>query len=266
MKGFLFCAQRASFDNSIQLAPNVRPNVGASSPVRRDSTGARCLIFSTNTKNPCQIRMMPCAAQRMGSHLDLPRTFTISWCRPIMATIRENCALRNLGKSSVIVSRPSALLIAAIAACVVLQASRAQAQWWSRAPGDFEECADGAEKAAAKEARTGAGAVWAARTAGFRGMRRRRGEGGGQGSAEGGALGMQREIRRTPQARWRLQLFRFHAEPEFRYRGPEPDAGRTETYRRTIYRVSRPRAAKHHRGGVHGEAAAAAGTADLPGE
>jgi hypothetical protein len=73
-----------------------------------------------------------------------------------MATIRENCALRNLGKSSVIVSRPSALLIAAIAACVVLQPSRAQAQWWSRAPADFEECADVAEKAAAKEARRAA--------------------------------------------------------------------------------------------------------------
>jgi hypothetical protein len=56
----------------------------------------------------------------------------------------------------VIVSRPSALLIAAIAACVVLQPSRAQAQWWSRAPADFEECADVAEKAAAKEARRAA--------------------------------------------------------------------------------------------------------------
>ena len=29
--------------------------------------------------------------------------------------------------------------------------SRAQAQWWSRAPADFEECADKAEKAATKE-------------------------------------------------------------------------------------------------------------------
>jgi len=53
----------------------------------------------------------------------------------------------------VIVSRPSAWLIAAIAGCVVLQPWRAQAQWWSRAPADFEECADVAEKAATKEAR-----------------------------------------------------------------------------------------------------------------
>ena len=58
-----------------------------------------------------------------------------------------------LGKSSVIASRTSSLLIAAIAACVVLQPSRAHAQWWSRAPADFEECADVAEKAATKEAR-----------------------------------------------------------------------------------------------------------------
>jgi hypothetical protein len=53
----------------------------------------------------------------------------------------------------VIASRTSSLLIAAIAACVVLQPSRAHAQWWSRAPADFEECADVAEKAATKEAR-----------------------------------------------------------------------------------------------------------------
>jgi hypothetical protein len=51
----------------------------------------------------------------------------------------------------VIASRPSALLIAAIAGFVVLTPLRAQAQWWSRAPADFEECADKAEKATAKE-------------------------------------------------------------------------------------------------------------------
>src|SRR5258707_9508314 len=51
------------------------------------------------------------------------------------------------------VSRPSAWLIAAIASCVVMQPSCARAQWWSRAPADFEECADVAEKAATKEAR-----------------------------------------------------------------------------------------------------------------
>ena len=56
-----------------------------------------------------------------------------------------------------IASRTLALLMAAIAGIVALQPSRADAQWWgSRAPADFEECADIAEKAATKEARTAA--------------------------------------------------------------------------------------------------------------
>ncbi|HSR08634.1 MAG TPA: hypothetical protein VLM42_15885, partial [Bryobacteraceae bacterium] len=56
-----------------------------------------------------------------------------------------------------IASRIVALLMAATAAIVVLQPSRATAQWWgSHAPADFEECADVAEKAAIKEARTAA--------------------------------------------------------------------------------------------------------------
>ena len=53
-----------------------------------------------------------------------------------------------------IASRSPALLIAAFAACAVLTPLRAQAQWWSRAPADFEECADKAEKTATKEERT----------------------------------------------------------------------------------------------------------------
>jgi hypothetical protein len=54
-------------------------------------------------------------------------------------------------------TRTSALLIAAIAGGLVLQPSRAQAQWWgSHAPADFEECADSAEKVENKEARTAA--------------------------------------------------------------------------------------------------------------
>ncbi len=56
-----------------------------------------------------------------------------------------------------IASRILALLMAAIAGGVVLQPSRAQAQWWgSRGPADFEECADIGEKAATREARTAA--------------------------------------------------------------------------------------------------------------
>lgn len=41
-----------------------------------------------------------------------------------------------------------------IAACVALMPLRVQAQWWSRAPADFEECADKAEKAATKQERS----------------------------------------------------------------------------------------------------------------
>src|ERR1700681_1812707 len=75
--------------------------------------------------------------------------------RPIMATIGGNCVVWNSKeKSSVMALRLSALLIAALAAGVVLQPSRAPAQWWSRAPADFEECADKAEKAAPREERT----------------------------------------------------------------------------------------------------------------
>ncbi len=45
--------------------------------------------------------------------------------------------------------------MAAVAGCIALAPLRAHAQWWSaRAPVDFEECADLAEKAATREART----------------------------------------------------------------------------------------------------------------
>ena len=43
-----------------------------------------------------------------------------------------------------------------MAAALALHSSRAHAQWWSRAPADFEECADIAEKAAAREAKAAA--------------------------------------------------------------------------------------------------------------
>ncbi len=59
-------------------------------------------------------------------------------------------------KKSVILPRRSVLLIATLAACAGLLPVRAPAQWWSRAPADFEECADAAEKAATKEAKASA--------------------------------------------------------------------------------------------------------------
>lgn len=64
--------------------------------------------------------------------------------------------------------RLSALVVAALAACVVLTPLRAQAQWWRSAPVDFEECADRAEKAASKEAKTSALAECNAKFAGRR--------------------------------------------------------------------------------------------------
>lgn len=48
------------------------------------------------------------------------------------------------------------ILLTAMIGCAVLSASPARAQWWSNGPADFEECADIAEKAAGKEARTAA--------------------------------------------------------------------------------------------------------------
>jgi hypothetical protein len=52
-------------------------------------------------------------------------------------------------------SRKSTLLCAAIVCCVVLIPARSHAQWWgARAPADYEECAEAAEKAASKEAKT----------------------------------------------------------------------------------------------------------------
>jgi hypothetical protein len=68
----------------------------------------------------------------------------------------------------VIASRTSGLLIAALAAAAVLAPLRTQAQWWSRAPADFEECADAAEKATTKDAKTSALTACNAKFAGRR--------------------------------------------------------------------------------------------------
>jgi hypothetical protein len=51
-------------------------------------------------------------------------------------------------------SRNQIVLMAAMLGCAVLSSPQARAQWWPHAPADFEECADAAEKAATKEART----------------------------------------------------------------------------------------------------------------
>src|SRR5260370_35578281 len=63
---------------------------------------------------------------------------------------------------------PPALLLAAMAGCAALRPSCAEAQWWSRGPADFEACADIAEKAASKEAKTSALVACNAKFAGRR--------------------------------------------------------------------------------------------------
>jgi len=71
--------------------------------------------------------------------------------KSVVEILPQNASLET---SPVIASRRSALLITAIAGCIALAPSRAPAQWWRSAPADFEECADKAEKGAAKEERT----------------------------------------------------------------------------------------------------------------
>ncbi|MDA9394861.1 hypothetical protein WN73_30570 [Bradyrhizobium sp. CCBAU 45394] len=68
---------------------------------------------------------------------------------------------------SVFASRRAALLVAA-AGFFLLTHAHAQAQWWKRAPVDFEECADAAEKATTKAEKTAALADCNAKFAGRR--------------------------------------------------------------------------------------------------
>jgi hypothetical protein len=68
----------------------------------------------------------------------------------------------------VFVSRLPVLLLVATAGLIALQPNRVFAQWWSRAPSDFEECADAAEKSASKEEKTAALADCNAKFAGRR--------------------------------------------------------------------------------------------------
>ncbi|WP_162307333.1 hypothetical protein [Bradyrhizobium amphicarpaeae] len=70
--------------------------------------------------------------------------------------------------SSVIALRRAALLLVAAAGLLLLTHAHAQAQWWKRAPVDFEECADAAEKAATKSEKTAALADCNAKFAGRR--------------------------------------------------------------------------------------------------
>jgi hypothetical protein len=68
----------------------------------------------------------------------------------------------------VIMSRTAALLVAGFAGLMALHLPRASAQWWHRAPADYEECAEAADKAATKEEKSAALGECSARFAGRR--------------------------------------------------------------------------------------------------
>ena len=65
-------------------------------------------------------------------------------------------------------SRIAALFVAGFASVMMLHLSRASAQWWHRAPVDFEECAAAAEKSPTKEEKSAALAECNAKFAGRR--------------------------------------------------------------------------------------------------
>jgi hypothetical protein len=70
--------------------------------------------------------------------------------------------------STVNASRHLAFFAAAIAGLVALQPTRVSAQWWHRAPADFEECAEAAEKSANPQEKSTALAECSAKFAGRR--------------------------------------------------------------------------------------------------
>ena len=65
-------------------------------------------------------------------------------------------------------SRTAALVFAGFASLMALHLSRASAQWWHRAPADYEECAEAADKLATKEEKSAALGECSARFAGRR--------------------------------------------------------------------------------------------------
>ncbi|MBR0739780.1 hypothetical protein JQ581_22860 [Bradyrhizobium liaoningense] len=70
--------------------------------------------------------------------------------------------------SVVVASRRAAPLLVATAGFILLTVTHAQAQWWKRAPLDFESCADAAEKSPTKAEKTAALADCNAKFAGRR--------------------------------------------------------------------------------------------------
>jgi len=85
-----------------------------------------------------------------------------------MVTIRVNRGGALFGGTSLNRSRIATLLVAGFASLWVWHLSRASAQWWHRAPADFEECAEAADKLATKEDKSAALAECNAKFAGRR--------------------------------------------------------------------------------------------------
>jgi len=85
---------------------------------------------------------------------------------PIMAKICGSFGSCGVMRSGSIITAIKVCLLAL--GCAMLLPCEARAQWWSRSPVDFEECADLAEKITAKEARTSALAECNAKFAGRR--------------------------------------------------------------------------------------------------
>jgi len=111
-------------------------------------------------------RMCPPVTGKSEARFHVEKRKVANKCPDNGHNLQELCR-RELGEF-VMVPRQSALLLAAIAGCAALTPLCADAQWWSRGPADFEECADIAEKAASKEAKTSALAECNAKFAGRR--------------------------------------------------------------------------------------------------
>jgi hypothetical protein len=91
------------------------------------------------------------------------RAVAVKW-RQLVAIV----CLELLGTIEVLGLRRSALYVAAIVGAVAIQPVRVSAQWWSRAPADFEDCAAAAERSATIEDKTAALATCNAKFAGRR--------------------------------------------------------------------------------------------------
>jgi hypothetical protein len=105
-----------------------------------------------------------CGIKSMTRNRHVPaRTVAVKW-QQLVAIV----GVELLGTIEVFELRRSALCVAAIVGAVAIQPIRVSAQWWSRAPADFEDCAAAADKGATQEDKTAALAQCNAKFAGRR--------------------------------------------------------------------------------------------------